>query len=337
MTYTLDFSVQLGPGKTGLSDLRAQLVDTGGANVGSAVSTGFTEIGTTGTYLWHYAAFPDSHRGGVKFYSLAASSTILAFAPINPEEAENVDAKVSSRSTYAGGDTAGTTTLLSRIASVLTITGCKVDVNDKTGFALTSGEHTNIATDTQTGLTSQGYTTTRAGYLDTLNGLVAAIWAAATRTLTAFGFTVNTNANATETAIQAKTDNLPASPAATSDIPSAATIATQVDTTLSGTHGAGLWDAAGIDAADIRAAIGLAAADLDSQLLRQRGLIGENQGMRNATYDGDGNLTACDLCLYDSAAHATTNDGVTGLIGKYSIANTFTGGLMTDSVESKVS
>lgn len=49
----------------------------------------------------------------------------------------------------------------------------------------------------QSALTAQGYTTTRAGYLDTLNGLVAAIWAAATRTLTAFGFgvTVTTNAD----------------------------------------------------------------------------------------------------------------------------------------------
>ena len=50
----------------------------------------------------------------------------------------NLDATVSSRSTYAGADTAGTTTLLSRIASALTITSGKVDVNDKTGFSLSS-------------------------------------------------------------------------------------------------------------------------------------------------------------------------------------------------------
>lgn len=46
-------------------------------------------------------------------------------------------------------------------------------VSDKTGYALTAGEHTNIATDTQTGLTAQGYTTTRAPYLDTLNRMVS--------------------------------------------------------------------------------------------------------------------------------------------------------------------
>jgi len=50
-----------------------------------------------------------------------------------------LDAAVSTRSTYAGTDTAGTTTLLSRIASALTITTGKVDVNDKTGFSLSAG------------------------------------------------------------------------------------------------------------------------------------------------------------------------------------------------------
>lgn len=78
-------------------------------------------------------------------------------------------------------------------------------VSDKTGYALTAGEHTSIASDTQTGLTSQGYTATRAGYLDTLNGLVAAIWAAATRTLTAFGFNVTVGTNNDKTGYTAST------------------------------------------------------------------------------------------------------------------------------------
>lgn len=51
---------------------------------------------------------------------------------------DNLDAAVSTRSTYAGADTAGTTTLLARLPSALTVTAGKVDVNDKTGFALTS-------------------------------------------------------------------------------------------------------------------------------------------------------------------------------------------------------
>lgn len=70
---------------------------------------------------------------------------------------------------------------------------------DKTGYTLTAGEHTNIQTDVTTGLTNQGYTSTRAGYLDTLNGLVANIWAYATRTLSAFGFSVTVGTNSDKT------------------------------------------------------------------------------------------------------------------------------------------
>src|ERR1041384_3414103 len=77
------------------------------------------------------------------------------------------------------------------------------------------------AVKSDTGGLRTDYTTARAGYLDTLNGLVAAIWANATRTLSAFGFTVATNFDTNVTAIKAKTDNLPASPAAVSDIPTA--------------------------------------------------------------------------------------------------------------------
>jgi len=96
MAYTLDFSINLGAAGAGLTDLRAQLVNTSGANVGSAVSTGFTEIGTaSGFYLWHYTAMPDAHRGGVKFYSNAASSVVLAFMAINPEEAEYIISPVT--------------------------------------------------------------------------------------------------------------------------------------------------------------------------------------------------------------------------------------------------
>lgn len=96
MSYTQNFSLSLGLGKAGLADLRAQLVDSSGANSGSAITTGFSEIGT-GFYLWTYDSFADGFRGGVKFYSNAASSTILAFSAINPEEAENTDVKTSSR------------------------------------------------------------------------------------------------------------------------------------------------------------------------------------------------------------------------------------------------
>lgn len=87
-----------------------------------------------------------------------------------------IDAAISSRSTYAGGAVASVTAGVTVAAN-----------NDKTGYALTAGEHTAIAGDAQTGLTAQGYTSTRAGFLDTLNGLVQAIWDKATSALTTAG------------------------------------------------------------------------------------------------------------------------------------------------------
>lgn len=114
MTYTQDFALALGAGKAGLSDLCAQLVNTAGAGVGSAVTTGFTEIGS-GCYLWHYASIPDAHRGGVKFYSAAASSVVLAFAAINPEDAENLDAKISTSVGSAALTAAGVDAILDEV------------------------------------------------------------------------------------------------------------------------------------------------------------------------------------------------------------------------------
>jgi len=53
--------------------------------------------------------------------------------------------------------------------------------------------------------------------LSSFGTLVADIWTHVTRTLSAFGFTVATNSDANVTAIKLKTDNLPASPAATGE------------------------------------------------------------------------------------------------------------------------
>jgi hypothetical protein len=115
MSYTLDTALILGSQKAGLT-LAAQLVDTAGADVGDEVTTGFTEIGN-GNYLWHYAAFPDGHRGGVKFYESGTPGVILAFAGINPEENEIADALLDR----ADGIETGVTPkqALQRMAAVL--------------------------------------------------------------------------------------------------------------------------------------------------------------------------------------------------------------------------
>lgn len=96
MAYTLDTALALDT--AGLT-LSAQLVDTAGANVGSAVSTGFSDLGL-GFYLWHYTGFPDGFRGAVKF---SAAGAVKAVAAINPEEGENTDVKTSTRTTLNVG------------------------------------------------------------------------------------------------------------------------------------------------------------------------------------------------------------------------------------------
>lgn len=118
-----------------------------------------------------------------------------------------------------------------------------------------------IAADVQTGLTAQGYTTTRAGYLDVLNGLVAAIWANVSRTLTANpGLTMADIRTAIGMAA-ANLDTLIAGIPAADDAlltlahgvgswqsgvfnlqpGDAATIATAVDAAMTASHGVGSW------------------------------------------------------------------------------------------------
>ena len=127
-------------------------------------------------------------------------------------------------------------------------------------------------------------------------------------------------------AIKAKTDNLPASPAATSDVPSAATVAGAVRTELAtelarvdvavSTRLAGASYTAPLDAAGVRGAVGLASANLDTQLdglptaaenadkYLGRNLAGGSDGgrmvkdalrsLRNKTSISAGTLTVCE-------------------------------------------
>jgi len=137
MAYTLDFSLALGSGKAGLT-LVAQLVDSDGNNVGSAIMSGFTEIGN-GNYLWHCETIPDGHRGGVKFYESGAPGTVLAFAAINPEEGEYTDTKTSTRATQSDILADATPFNGADIAAILDDTGTSgVKVADKTGYRLSA-------------------------------------------------------------------------------------------------------------------------------------------------------------------------------------------------------
>jgi hypothetical protein len=96
MAYSLDTALPIG--QTGLT-LSAQLYNSDGTTNGSAVTTGFVERPTgSGNYFWTYAAFPDAFRGGV---AITAAGVFKMSFSINPQEAENVDTKTSSRATPA--------------------------------------------------------------------------------------------------------------------------------------------------------------------------------------------------------------------------------------------
>ncbi len=203
----------------------------------------------------------------------------------------NLDAAVSTRSTYAGGAVASVT------AAVTVGTN-----NDKTGYALSSAGVQAIWDALSSALTTVGSIGKR--LVDYLTGDVfARIGAPVGASLSADVAAVKTET----AAIKAKTDNLPASPAAVSDIPTATTIAGQVwDVTLSGhltsgttgnalnaagaagdpwstalpgSYGAGtagkiigdnlnatVSSRSILDAAGVRTAVGLATANLDTQI-----------------------------------------------------------------------
>jgi hypothetical protein len=88
MAWTLTTTITLGPAYAGLSDLRAQLFDTAGANVGAAITTGFSADLATGRgqYVWSYASMPDGHRGGVRFFSNAAAAASSVSRSVTAED-----------------------------------------------------------------------------------------------------------------------------------------------------------------------------------------------------------------------------------------------------------
>ncbi len=134
MAYTLDISLALGSSKAGIT-LNAQLVDSSLTLVGSGVSTGFSEVGN-GYYLWHYEAFPDGFRGGVKFYEQGSPSSILAFVSVNPQEAENLDVKVSE---VCSGGSGGTVSVNVGHSSVVVENSTETDVGNNTTIEITTG------------------------------------------------------------------------------------------------------------------------------------------------------------------------------------------------------
>jgi len=170
---------------------------------------------------------------GVSAIWAALTSGLTTAGSIGKLLVDNINATISSRSTYAGADTPGTTTLLSRIASALTITGGNVDVNDKTGFSLSTAGISSIWNALTSGMSTVGSIGKR--IVDYLTG----------DSFSRLGAPTGASVSSDIAAVKAKTDNLPASPAA---VGSAMTLATSAVTAESLTPAAtseiadAVWD-----------------------------------------------------------------------------------------------
>ena len=217
-------------------------VSTGGeagidwANVGTPATTVNLSATTVAT-VTNGVALTAGERTtltGVIWNTLTSALTTVG--SIGKLLVDNINATISSRSTYAGGDTAGTTTLLSRIASNLTITAGKVDVNDKTGFALTSAYDAAKTAATQASVDAMDAVTDK---LNTAMELDGAVYRFTTNALeqapVGGGGGTGDASQATLLAVKAKTDALPTDPADASDIAASfTTVNTKLDAISTG-------------------------------------------------------------------------------------------------------
>ena len=207
-----------GVGVTGFTDLSA-------AQVNTECDTALSDVGLTGTVTGRIDAAISSRSShtavdvaaqvttdhGVGSYtrnSEPPTSAAIA-AQVRTElttELARVDVAISSRSTYAGADTSGTTTLLARLTAI------RAGLLDNLDAAISAVKAKTDALPSDPADASD----------------IASSFTAVASSLATVASYIDTEV----AAIKAKTDLIPASPAATSDIPSAVTIATAVRTAL---------------------------------------------------------------------------------------------------------
>lgn len=209
------------------------------ASVWDVVLSGHTTGGTTGAALNAASSAGDPWATALPgAYSSGTAGNIVG---------NNLNATVSSRlptasiTLSAGAVTVGTNNDKTGYALTAGYDPAKTASQAGDAMALTSGERSTLA-----GVIWANAARTLTSFGTLVTDVVTAVWGATTRTLSAFGFTVATDVSSTVTtnlnatvssrlatagytapdnsdivAIKAKTDNLPASPAAVSDIPTA--------------------------------------------------------------------------------------------------------------------
>jgi hypothetical protein len=210
-------STYAGADTSGTTTLLSRLTGTRATNLDNLDATVSSRSTLTAANVWDYLVASATTVGSmgkrVVDYLTGDAYTRIGAAgagltALGDTRIANLDATVSSRSTFAGGAVASVT--------------AGVTVSDKTGFALTSaydpaktasqaGDAMALTTSERTSMATAVWASaarTLSSYGTLVADIATAVWGAAARTLTAFGFTVDTNANATETTIKAKTDQL---------------------------------------------------------------------------------------------------------------------------------
>jgi hypothetical protein len=222
--YTLSFTVPVG---YAAGDFVRALVT---AVIGGVTVVGWSHVLTVAGFP--ATALPNAAAGANGGVPLVGS------APLT-----NLDAAVSSRSTYAGGDTGGTTTLLGRLTSTRAglLDNLDAAVSSRSTYAGgdTAGTTTLLAR----------LTSTRAGLLDNLDAAVS------TRSVYAGADTPGT------TTLLSRVTGAVLLASAYTAPPSAGAISTQVVADLAAAHGAGSWEDAG------GGPVTLAAGGLDAVLV----------------------------------------------------------------------
>lgn len=143
------------------------------AAMATQAQTGLTAQGYTTTR----AGYLDTLNGLVAAIWNALTSGLTTAGSIGKLLVDNINATISSRSTYAGGDTSGVTTLLSRIVGTIAAGTHNPQSGDAYGV-VNNGTYGNSAIETLVDELESRLTATRAGYLDNLSGGAAATAAA---------------------------------------------------------------------------------------------------------------------------------------------------------------
>lgn len=175
--YYLEMLTTAGAENTAADALTVTISKDGGGH--NAITTPPTQV--AGTHIWTgmtsdaEATADVIHIKASRAGDVTCSKTIYTENVYTAAKAGLIDASIATVDTVVDAIKLKTDNLPGSPAAV------------GSAMTLDAATHTAIAADTQTGLTDQGYTTTRAGYLDTLNNLVANIWDRLTSALTTVG------------------------------------------------------------------------------------------------------------------------------------------------------